>query len=226
MSPDNPPIWPLRDALKTAQAVLDGTVRPIEGSIELARYGHNVVPDWRVDSDFVIFGALASETDHLPFGAVREQWSAEALARADAEIQRILEHWQPKVRKACENVIARFAPGRRTVTLYRPVGPKELQLIEAAGWRAFPTRLPDQPIFYPVTNEAYATQIARDWNVKASGAGFVTKFEVDAYYLSRYSEQRVGAAVHTEYWIPAEDLEEFNRNIAGLIQVIAEFRQA
>jgi hypothetical protein len=50
--------------------------------------------------------------------------------------------------------------------------------------REFPPRLPDQPIFYPVTNEDYAVQIARDWNVKASVAGFVTKFEVQSDYLS------------------------------------------
>jgi ADP-ribosylglycohydrolase len=40
-----------------------------------------------------------------------------------------------------------------TVTLYRPVGPKELGLIRASGWRAFPPRLPEQPIFYPVLEE-------------------------------------------------------------------------
>jgi hypothetical protein len=112
----------------------------------------------------------------------------------------------------------------KTVTLYRPVGAKELELIEASGWRAFPPRLPDQPIFYPVTNEPYAIQIARDWNVKASGAGFVTRFQVDADYLSRYPVQKVGASIHTEYWIPAEDLPEFNRNIVDHIEVTAEFR--
>lgn len=111
-----------------------------------------------------------------------------------------------------------------TVTLFRPVGPKELELIEASGWHEFPPRLPDQPIFYPVTNEAYAVQIARDWNVKASGAGFVTKFEVRAEYLGRYRVEKVGGAIHTEYWIPAEDLPEFNRNIVGAISVVAEFR--
>jgi hypothetical protein len=111
-----------------------------------------------------------------------------------------------------------------TVTLYRPVGPKELDLIKASGWREFPPRLPDQPIFYPVTNQAYATQIARDWNVKASGAGFVTRFLVNASYLARFSVQTVGGSMHTEYWIPAEELPEFNANIVGLIEVIEEFR--
>jgi hypothetical protein len=112
-----------------------------------------------------------------------------------------------------------------TVTLFRPVGPEELALIEACGWKAFPPRLPDQPIFYPVTNHAYATQIARDWNVKASGAGFVTRFAVKASYLSRFQVQTVGGAMHTEYWIPAEDLTEFNANIVGLIEVVEEFHR-
>src|SRR5512139_3324037 len=66
----------------------------------------------------------------------------------------------------------------RTVTLYRPVGPAELDLIEASGWRKFPPRLPEQPIFYPVLNEGYAAQIAQRWNVPESGVGYVTAFDV------------------------------------------------
>ena len=111
-----------------------------------------------------------------------------------------------------------------TLVLYRPVGPKELALIEASGWREFPPRLLEQPIFYPVLNEDYATQIARDWNVKESGAGFVTRFEVDAGFVSRYPVQTVGGALHQELWIPAEDLADFNRHLVGTIEVIAEFR--
>jgi hypothetical protein len=49
-------------------------------------------------------------------------------------------------------------------TLWRPVGPQELVLIKHSGWKRFPPRLPDQPIFYPVLNFGYAEQIARDWN--------------------------------------------------------------
>ncbi|GAB3163292.1 hypothetical protein GCM10027059_17500 [Myceligenerans halotolerans] len=79
-----------------------------------------------------------------------------------------------------------------TVTLWRPTGPKELALVEASGWRAWPPRLPDQPIFYPVLNEDYATRIARDWNVKHSGAGFVTRFDVAKSFLDSYVVQQVG----------------------------------
>jgi hypothetical protein len=113
------------------------------------------------------------------------------------------------------------------VVLFRPVGKKELELIEEAGFKAFPPRLFHQPIFYPVLNQAYAEQIARDWNTKdeISGyAGFVTKFSVRKEYLDKFSIETVGAqSVHEEYWIPAEDLDEFNQNIVGFIEVISEF---
>ena len=111
-----------------------------------------------------------------------------------------------------------------TVTLHRPVGPQELALIVQSGYREFPPRLPEQPIFYPVLNEEYATQIARDWNIKASGSGYVTRFTVNKEFLDRYEVQIVGGSIHEEYWIPAEDLPEFNRNIVGTIEVIAEFQ--
>ena len=112
-----------------------------------------------------------------------------------------------------------------TVTLYRPVGTKELALIEATDWRGFPPRLPEQPIFYPVTNEAYATQIARDWNTRhnADKRGYVTRFDVRADFLTGYERKVVGGREHEEYWIPAEELEAFNTAIVGKIEVIAEF---
>src|SRR5881628_1691338 len=106
----------------------------------------------------------------------------------------------------------------KVTILYRPVGPKELELIAASGYREFPPRLPEQPIFYPVLNEEYARQIAREWNVPASGSGYVTRFAVRKEFLARYPEHLVGAAVHHELWIPAEELAEMNRNIVGLIE--------
>ncbi len=111
----------------------------------------------------------------------------------------------------------------KTTTLFRPVGPKELALIEDSGWKVFPPRLPEQPIFYPVMNQTYAEQIARDWNVRDSGSGYVTRFDVDAAFLARYQVETVGSNIHQELWVPAEELDEFNRHIVGLIQVVAEF---
>ena len=112
------------------------------------------------------------------------------------------------------------------ITLYRPVGPRELKLIEESEWKRFPKRLAQQPIFYPVMNEDYAIQIARDWNVPASGSGFVTKFSLSATYLSKYKVENVGGPIHNELWVPAEELEEFNDNIIGLIEVTQSFYPA
>lgn len=110
------------------------------------------------------------------------------------------------------------------ITLWRPVGPAELRLIEASAYRAFPPRLPEQPIFYPVLHEDYAVQIARDWNVKADGAGYVTRFKVRRDFLDKYDVQQAGAREHLEYWIPAEHLPAFNDAIVGPIEITSEFR--
>jgi hypothetical protein len=107
-----------------------------------------------------------------------------------------------------------------TITLYRPTGPEELRLVEQSGFRKWPPRLPGQPIFYPVTNEGYAIEIASKWNVNRSGAGYVTRFTVHKSFMDHYEIHQVGGSQHTEWWIPAEDLEQLNENIVGNIEVI------
>lgn len=86
-----------------------------------------------------------------------------------------------------------------TKTLYRPVGAKELELIKISNYKKFPPRLPEQPIFYPVLNQEYASKIARDWNVPASGSGFVTKFAVKSDYLAKFDVKTVGSSICQEY---------------------------
>lgn len=110
-----------------------------------------------------------------------------------------------------------------TTTLYRPVSKKELDRIAESGWKKFPPRLMEQPIFYPVMNIEYARQITVEWNLPAYGNGYVTKFEVNADYLSKFKVENVGGAMHNELWVPAEELEEFNNNIVGLIEVVESY---
>jgi hypothetical protein len=128
---------------------------------------------------------------------------------------RVLQNpWKPELMPANNS---------ETITLFRPVGPEELRLIEEANYGEFPPRLPEQPIFYPVLSEEYATKIASDWNVQASGAGYVTRFKIRRKFLSRYPIQNVGGERFQEYWIPAEDLAEFNQNIVGSIEIVRRF---
>jgi len=116
-----------------------------------------------------------------------------------------------------------------TTTLYRPVGQRELELVADSGYTAFPPRLDWQPIFYPVTNEEYASFIAREWNTTdtfSGNIGHVLRFAVNSAFLANYKMQKVGGATALEYWIPSEDLPRFNENIVGNIELIATFRPA
>jgi hypothetical protein len=110
-----------------------------------------------------------------------------------------------------------------TLTLWRPTGPEELALVRASGWRRRPPRPPEQPIFYPVLNEAYAVKITRGWNLPASGSGYVTRFAVDAGFAARHPVRQVGGRDILELWVPAEEPDGFNDPLGGLIEVVHEF---
>ena len=111
------------------------------------------------------------------------------------------------------------------VVLYRPAGPRELALVEASGFRRWPPRLIEQPIFYPVTNERYAHEIAVRWNIRDSGVGYVTRFRVPKAFMDRYTVQKGGGAHHTEWWGPAEELDALNDAIVGTIEVVGTYRR-
>jgi hypothetical protein len=114
----------------------------------------------------------------------------------------------------------------KVITLYRPVGQKELDLVKESGFKKFPPRLDWQPIFYPVMNQEYAEQIAKQWNTadEFSGyAGHVLAFDLKEVYLLKYPVQNVGGEIHNELWIPANELDEFNNNIIGPIRVVCSF---
>lgn len=111
-------------------------------------------------------------------------------------------------------------------TLYRPIGLKELQLIIDSQFKAFPPRLGWQPIFYPVLNREYAIQIAEGWNTKDEFSGYcgiVTRFELPTEYLQKYEVHNVGGFINNELWVSAENLDEFNKQIIGTIDIIDVF---
>ena len=169
------------------------------------------------------FVAIDSETDALPIGAVREMWHPSTAALEDQKIADAEERFREAANEACRRVLELLESG--VVTLWRPVGPRELELIAASGMREFPPRLPEEPIFYPGLTEAHATKIARDWNAPRGG-GSVTRFQVRRDFMLRYPVQYVGGRAHHEYWIPAEDLPALNNAIVGQIEVVAEFPAA
>lgn len=111
--------------------------------------------------------------------------------------------------------------------LYRPTGKAELDLVEQSGWRQWPPRLADQPIFYPVLTFEYAEKIARDWNSTRTAPdnyGFVTRFEITEDIAARYPVQEAGGKELRELWVPAEELAAFNDGIVGRIEVVATYK--
>ncbi|HOM02117.1 MAG TPA: hypothetical protein PLH43_04740 [Acetivibrio sp.] len=110
--------------------------------------------------------------------------------------------------------------------LYRPVGLKELLKIIELEFKGFPPRLPEQPIFYPVLNMGYAEEIASKWNTEdpvSNFVGYVLEFDVENAYISKYKAETVGNKNHKELWIPAQDLETFNKNIIGFIRIVKAY---
>ncbi len=136
-----------------------------------------------------------------------------AVPAADPDVARLASHL----------LAGRVEEADGTTTLWRPTGPEELRLVEGSGWRRWPARLPDQPIFYPVLNEAYATQIAREWNVPASGVGHVTRFRVETAFARRYTTKRAGGGHILELWIPAGDLDALNDHLVGTIELVGTY---
>ena len=100
--------WARGEAVKRAKAILAGEVDVLYGCVTLAQIADNVVPDWRDDPDFVIFGAVASESDHIPLGPARQQWKGAALARMDTMAADLAAKARDVVLSACRNVVSRF----------------------------------------------------------------------------------------------------------------------
>lgn len=177
-------------------------------------------------NDWPVFKILTDD------GYVTKSITREHLPlRADDEYQigrRVIwqyVHVRPKKRWAAVS-----AQQRRTVSiwvadaeiLFRPVGKEELSLIGELNFAAFPPRLPGQPILCPVSNLRYAEEAASKWNAPP-GRGYVTRFAVAKSFLAKCEKHQAGGKDHIEYWVPAENLEELNKNLVGKIQVVRSF---
>jgi hypothetical protein len=97
-----------REVVGIALRVTDGDLGIIAGCRKLSGLGFYVVEDWRVDPDFVVFGAVYSETDHLPLEDERSLWDPSAFEAKQAEVALFEEMFREKVCAACRSVITRF----------------------------------------------------------------------------------------------------------------------
>lgn len=188
------------------------------------------IEKFKVDKADLILNGVKIETDEYPIEADATLFFKDGLIdnleiwcydgdypKKDLTRYTLTQNWDTSTK--------RTMTVNGTTFLYRPVNQVELDLIKQSNWTKFPPRLPEQPIFYPVMNEEYAIQISREWNVPAYGVGYVTKFAVKTEYLNKFKIENVGGEIHNELWVPSEELEEFNANIVGQIEVTKEFRK-
>ncbi|MGW4946017.1 hypothetical protein ACWEOZ_31050 [Actinoplanes sp. NPDC004185] len=111
-----------------------------------------------------------------------------------------------------------------TVTLWRSVGQDELDAVASSGWRAWPLRLPDQPIFSAVRERQLAVRICRERTVPAEGVGYVVQFDVPRRSLHRFEAVHGTGRDEFGYRIPANEVAELNATIIGVIREEADYR--
>jgi hypothetical protein len=89
--------------LSLAKQLLAGRLGVIAAARELAPLRHDAEPE--LSEILLVFTGIASETDGLPVGAVRRQWSAEALERKDREIAEAEEFYRGSAMEAATRLV-------------------------------------------------------------------------------------------------------------------------
>ena len=94
--------------LGAAQDMLAGRLTFVEGARKIVAAGWAARLDER-DPDWLPFIGIASETEALPFGAMRAHWQQAALDALQPEIDR-METWARRFGEPhCRNLVVRFS---------------------------------------------------------------------------------------------------------------------
>ena len=94
--------------VETADGLASGSVPFIKGVHQLA-FLRFKVSKLDHDPDFMLFVALASESDHLPPQAIRDQCAQAWLEQCDNEARELEAMYQHQVHAACERLVLRFS---------------------------------------------------------------------------------------------------------------------
>jgi hypothetical protein len=130
----------------SAEQLLRGEIGVIAASRAMNRFQEEVAVVWpELGEGLMVFVAIDSETDALPIGAVREMWHPSTAALEDQKVADAEERFRSAAHEACRRIVALLDSD--PVTLWRPIGARELEQVSACGMREFPPRLPEQPSF-------------------------------------------------------------------------------
>ena len=111
MTETNAPDWKdiIRERMaKLAANILSGETSVVAGARQMVYFIHQSgLPQF--DPDLTIFIAVESESDSLPLGAARQYWAAEALERADREIEAVEALYRDQIMTGCQAIVQRFS---------------------------------------------------------------------------------------------------------------------
>jgi hypothetical protein len=95
-------------ATDVINGMLTGTIGLIEGARQIVDLRHGLFAHGEIDPDFGVILEFQTKTLHLPVGAVRQYWSAAALAEKDREIAAVEASARPSILAACQALLARL----------------------------------------------------------------------------------------------------------------------
>lgn len=96
------------EAVFLAKAILSGNCDYLSSVIRLSALPVSL----RIhenDTDFLIFTAICSDTDHIPLGKDRVYCSADLIDKHERELEEIKTHYKNDVEKSCTSIIERFS---------------------------------------------------------------------------------------------------------------------
>lgn len=89
-----------------AKKILSSQIKMIEGCHAMASLLFGL--PLQLEDDFIIFTAVASDTDHLPLGEERKNWDKKVLIEKDTEILETENFYRDAVFEGCRKIIKRF----------------------------------------------------------------------------------------------------------------------
>lgn len=94
-------------AIELAYCFLKGGEDYLDNVLEINRIGNNLVGEvW--DTEFHVFGVIASDTDHLPTNKARLLCSQSMLKKSDEELQGIIKFYKTDVTNACHEILSKY----------------------------------------------------------------------------------------------------------------------
>lgn len=95
------------EAIELASSLLEFDTDYLENVLGLMSIGNRLLGDiWQ--TEFHIFGVIASETDHLPTKKVRPMCSPDMLEKSGNELRKIISSYRAEVSDACHRIIAKY----------------------------------------------------------------------------------------------------------------------